>query len=102
MGTLNITEFAVQARDAGNNLAPLADISKVVAVQNITISGTHAESAAFNARTGMIRVRTDAACAILCAAAPVAETTDTPLDANAPEYFGVALNGSLKLSAITI
>jgi hypothetical protein len=66
----------------------------------ITISGTHAESAAFAATTRLIRVHTDTICSIIISAAGTAATTGgARMAANQTEYFGVS--PGMKLSVIT-
>jgi hypothetical protein len=65
----------------------------------ITISGTHAESAAFGATTKLIRVHTDVICSIVISAAGTAATTGgARLAANQTEYFGVS--PGMKVSVI--
>src|SRR5438067_2113950 len=101
MSTLWITEYRQLSDTAfGNVQGQIAPLDHELTIQAITISGTSAQSAALNASTRYVRLRTDAACAIVAGASPTATSSNTPLDANAPEYFGCA--GGLKIAAITI
>jgi hypothetical protein len=61
-----------------------------VASQIIAITGTSAQSAAFNTLTGLIRVATDTACVIeIGGTNPTAVTASAFLPAGAVEYFVV-------------
>lgn len=98
MATLYIAEHAgVAGTQIGGNYAPIVSCPGL-AEQTVAIGGTHAESAAFNANTTIIRVHTDAICSISIGAAPVATTAFRRMAANATEMFGV--RGGQILSVI--
>ena len=63
------------------------------------MSGTSAQSSAFNAATRFIRVHTDAICSILIGSNPTATTAKKRLAADQTEYF--AVNSGDKIAAIT-
>ena len=98
MSILQITEY----KEVGNEITgirlPVAQ-EPFLAVQQITISGTTAQSAAFNAETRYIRISGDVAFRFRVGANPTALTTDTRMIADSAEYFGV-LPGQ-KIAAIT-
>lgn len=100
MANLNITEFGPQGRDSANNLAPIVSLPPI-ATQNVAIGGSSTQSSALNARTGLIRLRTDTSCAVKIATNPTAAATDLQMDANTTEYFAVPLNGSIKIAVIS-
>ncbi len=93
MANVNISEYP-HVGVAGSFAAQIGSLPPLVAPQNLTPSGTTAQSAAFDPRTRIIRVFTDTAIAIRVGDAtgggPVAVTTDTRMAANATEYFAVA------------
>jgi hypothetical protein len=98
MSVIHITEFSGSGAEISGVRVPIAMLPAVT-VQEITISGASAQSAAFNAETRMIRISADAACRIRVGASPTAVATDLRVGADSPEYFGV-LPGQ-KLAAIT-
>lgn len=100
MGTLYVTEYAALS---GNDNGGVAQIAKApgVAGQTVTISGSHAESAAFNDATRFIRVHTDAICSIAISAAPVATTTMKRMAADQTEYFGVTRGHKISVISNT-
>lgn len=67
--------------------------------QVVDYSGGVASSAAFNAKTVMIRVKTDAICSIAIGASPTATTSNARMSAEDTEYFSV--QGNHKISAIS-
>lgn len=101
MANLNIIEFGMQGRDTANIIAPIAQLP-ALATQNVAIGGASAQSSALGANTGMIRLRSDVACAVLVGTNPTALITSLMLDANSPEYFAVAPNAALKIAVIAI
>lgn len=103
MAKLYITEYpGIRAwyTNASAQMA-LAPPSATAAEQPpITITGTAAASAAFNANTTIIRLHTDAICSVLVGGtAPVATANDGRMAANQTEYFAVKPGD--KLSVIT-
>jgi hypothetical protein len=93
MATLYIAEFETLGLEG--QVAPLPSIVN----QTRSLSGSSAQSSAFNAKTKYVRVQTDTACFVLVGANPTATTSHMPLAANVPEYFGVT--GGDKIAAIT-
>jgi hypothetical protein len=61
-----------------------------VASQHITVSGTSAQSAAFNKITYIIRINCDAIVSIAVGLNPTATTGDLRIPASQTEYFVVA------------
>lgn len=99
MATLKVTEGAV----SGMQNPVLAQVMKLKGVtQNpVTFTGTAGVSAAFQSTTRIIRVVSDANCAVKVGASDVAAVaTDTQLQAGKEEYFFV--DGGDYISAITI
>ena len=72
-----------------------------IAEQTVSMSGTHAESSAFNVKTDFVRLHTDAICSVEFGTAPVATTAKMRMAANQTEYFGVTPGLSFMVSAIT-
>jgi hypothetical protein len=74
-----------------------------LATQKVTIGGSSTASNAFNAKTRMIAIHTDAICSIEFSATPGAATAATSgskrMAANTTEYFEVAPGD--KVSVIT-
>jgi hypothetical protein len=100
MATLYITEYSQQGADTSAHTIPAALVPEVT-VQALSISSTSAPSAAFNARTTIVRLQTDTACWVTFATSPVATASMTPLAPNTPEYFCVIAGNSVKVAAIT-
>ena len=102
MATLYITEFACQGRDlagyinqnGGAQQPPLAE-------QTVAIGASSAASAAFNAKTTIVRVHADSICSISFGAAPTAAATNARMAAGQTEYFCVPANSGLKIAVIT-
>lgn len=101
MATLYITEFARQGRDlAGYINQNGACEQPPIAEQTVAIGASSAASAAFNAKTTMIRVHTDAICSISVGAAPTAAATNARMAVGQTEYFCVPANSGLKIAVI--
>jgi hypothetical protein len=84
------------AVDATRHYVPIADASAAGAgtiEQSVAIGGASVQSAAFNTTTTIIRVHTDAICAIKVGANPTAiaagATGTTRMAASTTEYYGV-------------
>lgn len=92
MATLYLAEFAES--DVNSSKEP------PIAEQTIAIGGSSvACSNAFNARTRLIRVHTDAICSIAIGAAPTATAAKRRMAANQTEYFSV--EAGFKVAVIT-
>lgn len=98
MATLYISEYTEAAFGQVVRGLPVA-AEPPVAEQTVTLSGTSAQSSAFNAKTRIIRVHTDAICSILVGANPTATTAKKRLPADWTEYF--AVQSGDKIAGIT-
>lgn len=92
-----ITEYAGMGHQ--NGVANAAAKEPALANHTRTVSGTSAQSAAFNAAARVIRVHTSEICSIVIGANPTATTSDARMAANQTEYFSV--EPGHKLAAIT-
>jgi hypothetical protein len=105
MATLYITEYGKLGQVALEGFGPSgptqAAMEPALTNQAVSISGTSASSSAFQANTMLVRLQTDTACWIVFGTGPTATASNTPLAANAPEYFCVPLGGTYKVAAIT-
>lgn len=98
MSTLYIEEF--QVADMGQiGQVVQAARQPSVARQAIAFTGTAGTSAAFNAKTNLVRIHADSLCSYAFGTAPVATTAFPRLAAGVSEYFQV--NPLDKVSAIT-
>jgi hypothetical protein len=88
MPTLWISEFEAMPLDSGLATPPISALPPV-AEQTRSISGSSAQSSAFNTRTRFVRLHTDTACHVVVGANPTATTGALKLPADATEYFGV-------------
>jgi hypothetical protein len=95
MSTLSIAEF----RQLGKDDRIQAVEQPPLAEQTVTVSGTSAQSSAFNDGTRIIRVHTDAIVSILIGSNPTATTAKARMVAGQTEYFTVV--GGHKIAAIT-
>jgi len=93
MATLNITEFRDLAFDSRGNPVPVGDLDTVLTSQNVTYT-TSTQSATLDKRTRFVRVIADADCNIATGTNPTAAATDTRLEANVAEFFGVQPKGT--------
>lgn len=99
MATLYISEFTEPSIIQGG-LNPVVK-QPFVAEQTVAIGGSSTPSNAFNAKTGIVRIHTDAICSIEFGTAPVAEATNARMAAGTTEYFEVPLGQSFKVAVIT-
>jgi len=95
MATLYITEY-----ERVDNSNPPVAMAPSITQQTVSLSGTSAQSAAFNARTKMVRIHTDAICSVLFGTNPTALTTSPRMAADQTEYFALGAAG-LKVAGIT-
>lgn len=96
--TLYITEFANGMSQVGST-SPQVLPTPPVATQAISISGSSALSAAFNAGTHAVQLQCDTGCSIAFGASPTATTSTTLLSANQAQNF-VVIPGQ-KVAVIT-
>lgn len=87
MSNLNVTEYAGVARGSGQSVQ-IVQLPPIT-TQNVSFTATPGQSAAFNAKTTVIRVQADADCFLAVGADPTAATTDLPLTSGVAEYFSV-------------
>jgi hypothetical protein len=91
-----ISEFAVlTATASGGASGQMAVLPSLVNQAPLDISGGVQSSAAFNAQTKYIRIVCEVQCAVKVGGA--ATTSDTPLGAMSPEYFGVQPGSSISV-----
>jgi len=98
MATLYVSEFA--GMGSGANAAPQAVMQPPLAEQAVAIGGASAQSAAFNARTRIVRLHADSICSIEFGVNPTATATTARLAANQTEYFSVGEGGAMKVAVI--
>lgn len=87
---LFVSEYSTLAStNSGGSSAQIAS-EPIVTDQVVDFSGGAAASTAFNASTRFVRLQCDTRCAIRVTTAGTAATTSNkPLAADSPEYFGV-------------
>lgn len=100
MANLNITEYSGILAYWTTASAQMV-VQPSVTVQNVAIAGASAQSAAFNANTNIIRINTDAICAVLVGSSPTALTSSTRLVVGQTEYFGVKAGDKIAVIATT-
>ena|SRR6266851_6432303 len=88
MSTLYISEFSRLIADATGKEVAAPDFNYLIAEQRVTISGTHAESAALNSMTRFVLIATDVVCSIAYGPAPAAVNTAHRLAANESRFYG--------------
>ena len=97
MASLYISEYTATSTNSGQGVPvmqePGTDQSPV------SISGSHAESAAFGTNTRWVRVHTDAICSVKFGSAPVATANNKRMIAGQTEYWAVFAGD--KISVIT-
>ena len=96
MSTLYIKEHANKPQMAGG---PDIWAEPALAEQRVTVSGTSAQSAAFNAQTKFITITCDGIYSYLCAADPTALTTSFRVPAD--QIISFAVTPGQKIAAIT-
>jgi hypothetical protein len=89
MSKIYIDEFVGLQKDGAGHVMPVPQTPAIVQQDGITIGVGSAQSAAFNANTRLIRVHTDAICAIAIGADPTAVATKGRMAADQTEYFAV-------------
>lgn len=87
MAVVFIAEFT-QPSVYNGNLQPVAYMPPL-AEQTVAIGGASVQSSAFNAKTRMIRVHTDAICSIAIGTNPTATAVKARMAAGQTEYFEV-------------
>ena len=105
MSTLYISEFANGFSLLGSGQAPIMP-QPSLADQKVALSGSSAQSAAFQTGTKAILLSADASCSIVIglttSGGPTATTTNFRIPANgAPIAFAVPPGGGYQLAAIS-
>lgn len=83
---------------------PQAPKAPPLATQHLTISGSSAPSAAFNASTNFVLVHTDSICSIAfsdTSTPPTAVTTASRMNANETRFYGVRGGGTMAVISNT-
>lgn len=97
MATLYIAEFE-RPRNQYVNIANAPPIAE----QTITIGGASTQCTnPFNAKTALIRLKTDAICSILIGANPTATTANSRMSAEDTEYYSVMPNHKIAVISNT-
>jgi hypothetical protein len=98
MASLYISEYRAQPIDYNGSAVPVGQ-EPSIATQKISISGTSAQSAAFQSTTRFIRAHTDAICSVAFGLNPTATASDARMVAGQTEFWGVA--AGQKVAVIT-
>lgn len=97
MAKLYIAEF----ERPRNQWVNIANAPPIVEQTPVVISAGSLQSAAFNAKTAMIRVATDAICSIAIGTNPTATVNTMRMAADQVEYFSVQPNQLIAVIANT-
>lgn len=104
MATVYVTEYANIGRELKKNISQ-SPAEPHLAEQSVAITAGSVQSAAFNTKTRLVRVHTDAVCSIAFGANPTAVATARRLAANSTEYFSISDDlqnaGAVKIAVIT-
>lgn len=100
MAVLYITEYAglMPSPVGGQGQVPM---EPPLAEQTVAIGAGSVQSSAFNAKTRLVRLHTDAICSVSVDTGPTATATKGRLAANQTEYRGVPVTGTYKVAVIT-
>ena len=99
MATLYVSEHtAVGGRLAGAYAQAL--IEPPLAEQTVAIGGTSAQSAAFQARTSLVRLHSDVTCHVAFGADPTATTSLKRMVAGQTEAFAIPKGEGFKVAVI--
>jgi hypothetical protein len=101
MGIAYVTEFAEMAIGPAGRVGQIVQ-QPPVASQVVSFTGTAGTSAAFNAKTRIVRVNVDSISSILFSTAGTAAVanTDARMAAGQTEYFGVPQGQAFKISIV--
>ncbi len=101
MAFIYITEFAKFGRDLGGYGGPVGE-QPPLAEQKVANAGASTPSAAFNAKTRLVRIHTDSICSLeFGTGTPVATTSTARMAANTTEYFMLDAEGH-KVSPMSV
>ena len=99
MSTMYVTEYAgLGTSQFGPSQAPQ---EPPLAAYNISLSGISTTGQAFNTKTALVRLHTDAICSYAIGASPVAVTTANRMAANQTEYKAVQQGAGHSVAGIT-
>jgi hypothetical protein len=98
MAICNVTQFSGASVSTG--VVVQAPLCPALLSENVTASGTSAQSAVFSGNCSLVRIICDAACYIKFGANPTAAAGDIYLAAGAVEYFAVSGSGQ-RLAVVT-
>ncbi|MET0651061.1 MAG: hypothetical protein ABWY63_00990 [Hyphomicrobiaceae bacterium] len=96
---LFLTEYAALAYDTFSQQVA-AGMEPSLAEQAITVGGTTAQSAAFNARTSFVMVHAQEATCLAWGTNPTATTVKQRIGAGETRFVGVPVGGSFKVACI--
>lgn len=96
---LFITEYASLASDTFDSRIAAAQ-EPALAEQQLTISGSSAASAAFNARTSFVMLHAQEATCLKWGTAPTAVTTAQRMGAGETRFVGVPVGAGYKVAGI--
>ena len=88
MAILYITEYAIVGKDTNGRAMQVPQEPPLVE-QTIAIGGASVQSNAFNARTALIRVHTDAICSKVIGFNPTATTAKGRMAVNSTEFIAI-------------
>ena len=94
----NVTEFRLAVVSG----VQVAQLPPIVDQAPISTSSTSAQSATFNAATGMVRIWCDTQSAVVVGGNPTATTSNMPVSAGASEYFAITPGGPLQKAAFVL
>ncbi len=100
MAKLDISEYASSGFASGGVTALQIGREPCILDQTPVTFSIEAKSAAFNAETHFIRVWSDTNCCIKFGSSPTASTSNKPLAAQSPEYFGVKPGDKVSVIAL--
>lgn len=99
MAICNVTQFSGASVSSG--VVVQAPVCPPISSENVTASGSSAQSAVFASNCSLVRVVCDAACYVKFGANPAAAAGDLYLAAGAVEYFAVQGSGQ-RLAVVTV
>lgn len=95
MATLYISEYVRMGLDS--RVPVPAGEEPALATQTVAVSGTSAQSSAFNANTRFVRIHTDTICCLVFGSSPTATTSGMRMAADQTEYFAVTPGNKLAV-----
>ena len=101
MAVLYITEYATLGVQQVGGMVSQTPQEPPLAEQTVSISGSSAQSSAFNAQTTLVRLHTDAICSVEFGTNPTATSGKARMPANQTEYKTVPRGQNYKVAVIT-